>query len=466
MKHRQETGVGVSGRESSSLVLIKCDAYRSFVDRFSAALSQQRNTPRQVLSMGLGALAITDGSPSAAAASAVAPSVAVPPAEATAPLSFGQQEVRPAPVGLLQTPGCTATVVEINDDDEMMVSDEETDGDEEMDGDRCGEEMDVGVDDGGEMGEEDDESFDIDLGGEELCEDRDEWLAELRTLGPVRVTKGSPELCVRMLGSNGKKQVAYMAKLAEVKSEKRRCSPSVHDEVTPPSAKRVKETPRSFPGQAEPSPPTSHETGSARKASLRAQERLWQKFIDERERWEVASIDESCDRSVKLSHAGEQNGRAYDRSSPTIVGPVVLPALLAPAPSAPPIPLGIFLPDLLLLSVPPTLRPPLFVAVSPQPKTGTILCALLRQTSPLPAPPRRHPPSVARLTLPWPDRLVSLLLLWQVRLVVRLAVLLPPPSSPQHLWLAHLVSRLPLLPVRLVPPGAVLLLRQLKRSLL
>ncbi|RXK39271.1 hypothetical protein M231_03491 [Tremella mesenterica] len=43
------------------------DAYQSFVERYAAALSQQRNTPRQVSSMGFGALAITDGSPSVAA---------------------------------------------------------------------------------------------------------------------------------------------------------------------------------------------------------------------------------------------------------------------------------------------------------------------------------------------------------------------------------------------------------------
>ncbi|RXK39623.1 hypothetical protein M231_03125 [Tremella mesenterica] len=156
------------------------DAYRSFVDCFSAALAQQGNSPRQVSSMGFGALAITDGSPSAAAASAAVPSATASPVAVTTPLSSGQQEVRPAPVGLPHPSGRTATVVEIDDDEEM-------DGDEEVVGDRRGEETGVLVDDGetgsagddDEMGEEEDESFDIDLGDEELFEDRDGWLADV-----------------------------------------------------------------------------------------------------------------------------------------------------------------------------------------------------------------------------------------------------------------------------------------------
>ncbi|RXK36328.1 hypothetical protein M231_06413 [Tremella mesenterica] len=274
------------------------NAHKFFADRFAAVLAQQGNSPRQVSSMGFGALAITDGSPFAAAASAAVPSATASPVAVTTSLSSGQQEVRPAPVGLSHTSGRTATVVEIDDDDEEM------DGGEEVVGDRRGEETGVlvgdgetgGADDDDEMGEEEEESFDIDLGDEELFEDRDGWLAELRALSPVRVTEGSPELRVKILGSNGRKQLAYMEKLAEVKSEKRRRSPSAHDEVTPPSAKRVKETPRSSTGQAELFPSPSHEPGSARKASLREQDRLWKLFIDERERWEVASIDESCDR--------------------------------------------------------------------------------------------------------------------------------------------------------------------------
>ncbi|RXK40305.1 hypothetical protein M231_02419 [Tremella mesenterica] len=199
-----------------------------------------------------------------------------------------------------------------------------------------------------------------------------------------------------------------------MKSKKRCRSPSAHDEVTPPSAKRVKETPWSSTGLAGLSPSTPHEPGSACKASLREQERLWQLFSNERERWEVASIDESCDRSVKLSHTGERNGRVYDRSNLIIAAPVVLLARLGPARSVPPTPLGASLLDLLLLPGPRTLRPPLSVAVSPQCKTGTILCAPLRRTSPLPALLCRHPPRVPRLPFLRLGRLVSLPLLRQV----------------------------------------------------
>ncbi|EIW71216.1 hypothetical protein TREMEDRAFT_60149 [Tremella mesenterica DSM 1558] len=259
------------------------NAHKFFADRFAAVLAQQGNSPRHVSSMGFGALAITDGSPSAAAASAAVPSATASPVAVTTPLSSGQQEVRPAPVGLPHPSGRTATVVEIDDDD-----------DEEMDGARRGEETGVLVDDGekggadedDEMGEvdEDEEILSVDLGDPALFEDRETWVSELEKLSPT---------------SFGKKRVAYQEKmdaLAEIKAEKRRRSPSAHDEVTPPSAKRVKEAPRSSTGQAELFPSPSHEPGSARKASLREQDRLWKLFIDERERWEVASIEESCDR--------------------------------------------------------------------------------------------------------------------------------------------------------------------------
>ncbi|EIW73599.1 hypothetical protein TREMEDRAFT_59773 [Tremella mesenterica DSM 1558] len=328
------------------------------------------------------------------------------------------------------------------------------------------------TDEDDEMGEvdEDEENLSVDLGDPALFEDREMWVSELEKLSPVRDNEGSPEFRVRLQTSFGKKRVAYQEKmdaLAEIKAEKRCRSPSAHEEVTPPSAKRVKETPRFSTGQAELFPSPSHEPGSARKASLREQDRLWKLFIDERERWEVASIDESftvTDVAVELSRMGDRSGRVYDRSNLIIAGPVVLLALLAPARSVPPTPLGTFLLDLLLPLVSPTLRPPLFAAVSPQPKTGNILRALLRRTSPPLAPPRRHPPSVARPTLPWPDCLVSLPLLRQVRPVTLLVVLLPPLFGLLLLWLAHLVSRLLLLPFRLVPPGAVLLLSQLKRT--
>ncbi|EIW68854.1 hypothetical protein TREMEDRAFT_63322 [Tremella mesenterica DSM 1558] len=274
------------------------NAHKFFADRFAAVLAQQGNSPRHVSSMGFGALAITDGSPSAAAASAAVPSATASPVAVTTPLSSGQQEVRPAPVGLPHPSGRTATVVEIDDDD-----------DEEMDGARRGEETGVLVDDGekggadedDEMGavDEDEEILSVDLGDPALFEDRETWVSELEKLSPVRDNEGSPEFRVRLQTSFGKKRVAYQEKmdaLAEIKAEKRRRSPSAHDEVTPPSAKRVKETPRSSTGQAELFPSPSHEPGSARKASLREQDRLWKLFIDERERWEVASIEESCDR--------------------------------------------------------------------------------------------------------------------------------------------------------------------------
>ncbi|EIW71006.1 hypothetical protein TREMEDRAFT_59949 [Tremella mesenterica DSM 1558] len=182
------------------------DTYQSFMDRFTAALSQQGNSPRQVSSMGFGALAITDGSPSVAAppavgAPAAVPSPAVSPAMAAIPLSSGQQEVRPAPVGPSQASGQSATVVGIDDDDEEM---DVVDSDEEM-GDVVDGEETGGADDEEGMGDEDEEMYDIDLGDQELFEDRDGWLAEVgafsRTFSvvlsvPVRVIKGSPELCV------------------------------------------------------------------------------------------------------------------------------------------------------------------------------------------------------------------------------------------------------------------------------
>ncbi|EIW70176.1 hypothetical protein TREMEDRAFT_61940 [Tremella mesenterica DSM 1558] len=263
------------------------NAHNFFADRFAAVLAQQGNSPRQVSSMGFGALAITDGSPSAAAASAAVPSATASPAAVTTPLSSGQQEVRPAPVGPLQALGQSATVVEIDDDDEEM------DGDEEVAGVRRGEETGVLVDDGetggadddDEMGEvdEDEEILSVDLGDPALFEDRETWVSDLEKLSHFfREETG----CVQ----------EKMDALAEFKAKKRRRSPSAHDEVTPPSVKRVKETLRSSTGQAELFPSPSHEPGSARKASLREQDRLWKLFIDERERWEVASIDESCDR--------------------------------------------------------------------------------------------------------------------------------------------------------------------------
>ncbi|EIW70380.1 hypothetical protein TREMEDRAFT_60875 [Tremella mesenterica DSM 1558] len=289
------------------------NAYRIFVDRFTAvhkstrAISQQGNSPRQDSSMGFGALAITDGSPSVAAPPAAGPSAAVPsaavsPAMAPTSLSSGQQEARPAPVGPSQASGQSATVVEIDDDGEEM---DVVDSDEEMTGVVDDEET-GGADDGEGMGDVDEEMYDIDLGDQELFKDRDGWLAELGGLSrtfpvalpvSIRVIEGSPELRVTIQSSNGRKRVAYMAKLVEVKSEKRRRSPSVHDDPPLPSAKRAKGTPsRPSPVLREVSPPPAKEPGSARKASLREQERLWKLFEDKRERWEVVSIEESCDR--------------------------------------------------------------------------------------------------------------------------------------------------------------------------
>ncbi|EIW69782.1 hypothetical protein TREMEDRAFT_61549 [Tremella mesenterica DSM 1558] len=274
------------------------DAYQAFMDRFAATLSQQRDTPRQVSSMGFGALAITDGSPSVGApvtgAPAAVPSVPVSPATAPTPLSSGQQEVRPAPVGPSQPSGQSATVVEIDDDDEEMdvvSSDEET-------GDVVGDERTGGAGgDDEEMGDVDEETYDVDLGDEELFEDRDGWLSELNALSPVREVDGSPEVRVRVLSSNGKKRLAYMAKLDEVKVKKRRRLSSAQGNVRPSSAKRTEVTRSRSPsvlGEKSPSP--TKEPGSARKVSLREQDRLWKLFVDERERWEVASPDESCDR--------------------------------------------------------------------------------------------------------------------------------------------------------------------------
>ncbi|RXK37829.1 hypothetical protein M231_04919 [Tremella mesenterica] len=239
---------------------------------------------------------ITVGLPSAvappvAAPSIVAPPVAISPAAAPTLLSPGQQEVRPAPVGPSQTPGRSATVVEIDDDDEEM---DGVNSDKDMD-DVDDDEGTGDADDDEGMGDVDEETFDIDRGDEELFEDRDDWVAELAAL-TVRVVKGYPELRVMMLGSNGKKRVAYMAKLSQVKSEKHRRSASAHNKVPPPSAKRVKGTPQSLSDLEEMSPPTPHETGSACKLSLREQERLWKLFAAERERWEIASVEDSCDR--------------------------------------------------------------------------------------------------------------------------------------------------------------------------
>ncbi|EIW73233.1 hypothetical protein TREMEDRAFT_59400 [Tremella mesenterica DSM 1558] len=132
------------------------DAYRVFVERFTSALSQQGNSPRQVSSMGLGALTITDGSPFVAAppdagASAAAPSSAESPVVASTPLSSGQQEDRPAPVGPSQALGQSATVVEIDDDEEMVVVDSDEDMDDVVDGEETG-----GAGDDEEMGDVDD----------------------------------------------------------------------------------------------------------------------------------------------------------------------------------------------------------------------------------------------------------------------------------------------------------------------
>ncbi|RXK34626.1 hypothetical protein M231_08118 [Tremella mesenterica] len=290
------------------------DAYQSFVERYAAALSQQRNPPRQVSSMGFGALAITDGSPTVAApqaagAFAAVPSAPVSPATVPTPLSSGQQEVRPAPVGPSQAPGQFATVVEIEDDDEEAV------GDVQMDGDRRGEEMDVvvegdeekgGADDDDEMGDvvDGEETGGVDdgegMGGVddvEEADDRAARVAALKALSPIRIIRGSPELRIYGQYSDGNKRVEYAHHLEQVKAEKRRRSSPAQDETPLPSAKRTKGTRSSpSPDLEEMSPPPVKETGSARKASLREQERLWKLFTDERERWEVASVEESCDR--------------------------------------------------------------------------------------------------------------------------------------------------------------------------
>ncbi|EIW66598.1 hypothetical protein TREMEDRAFT_65467 [Tremella mesenterica DSM 1558] len=209
------------------------DAYQSFMDRFTAALSQQGNTPRQVLSMGFGSPAITNGSPSvatppAAGASAAVPSAPVSPATALTPLSLGQQEVRPAPVGPSQALGQSATVVEIDDDDEEM---EVVDSDEEMsddvDAEETGgasdeEEMDDVVDDG-ELGAgaENDGTGVVDVSGEVVFVDRAAWVAELKALSPIRITRGSPEAHITSQYSDGDKRVEYAHNLEGIKAEKR-----------------------------------------------------------------------------------------------------------------------------------------------------------------------------------------------------------------------------------------------------
>ncbi|RXK41884.1 hypothetical protein M231_00883 [Tremella mesenterica] len=239
--------------------------------------------------MGLGALTITDGSPFVAAppdagASAAAPSSAEFPITAPTPLSSGQQEARPAPVGPSQASGQSATVVEIDDDDEDMdIVDSDDEMDDVVDGEETG-----GVDDGEVMGGVDDV---------EEADDRATRVAALKALSPIRITRGSPELRITGQYFDGNKRVEYAHHLEQVKAEKRRRSSPNQDEPLFPSAKRTKGT-RSLPPSdlEEVSPSPTKEPGSARKASLREQDRLWKLFIDERERWEVASIDESCDR--------------------------------------------------------------------------------------------------------------------------------------------------------------------------
>ncbi|RXK38860.1 hypothetical protein M231_03809, partial [Tremella mesenterica] len=157
------------------------------------------------------------------------------------------------------------------------------DSDDEMDDVVDGEET-GGVDDGEVMAGVDDV---------EEADDRAARVAALKALSPIRITRGSPELRITSQYSDGNKRVEYAHHLEQVKAEKRPRSSPNQDEPLFPSAKRTKGTRSSPPsGLEEVSPSPTKEP----KRSLREQERLWKLFTDERERWEVASIDESCDR--------------------------------------------------------------------------------------------------------------------------------------------------------------------------
>ncbi|EIW72058.1 hypothetical protein TREMEDRAFT_58210 [Tremella mesenterica DSM 1558] len=269
------------------------NAYRVFVERFTSALSQQGTFPRQVSSMGLGALTITDGSPFVAAppdagASAAAPSSAESPVVAPTPLSSGQQEVRPAPVGPSQALGHSATVVEIDDDEEMDV----VNSDAEMD-DVVNDETTGGAGDDEEMGDVDDV---------EEADDRAARVAALKALSPIRITRGSPELRITSQYSDGNKRVEYAHHLERIKAEKRRRLSPAQDKTPLPSAKRTTGTRSSpSPDLEEESPPPAKEPGSARKASLREQERLWNREIITygRKKW-------PCLRPVKPHNRGSR----------------------------------------------------------------------------------------------------------------------------------------------------------------
>ncbi|RXK41280.1 hypothetical protein M231_01430 [Tremella mesenterica] len=165
----------------------------------------------------------------------------------------------------------------------MVVVDSDEDMDDVVDGEETG-----GAGDDEEMGNVDDV---------EEASDRAARVAALKALSPIRITRGSPEARITGQYSDGNKRVEYAHHLERIKAEKCRRSSPNQDEPLFPSAKRTKGT-RSSPSSdlEEVSPSPTKEPGSACKASLREQERLWKLFTDERERWEVASVEESCDR--------------------------------------------------------------------------------------------------------------------------------------------------------------------------
>ncbi|RXK37815.1 hypothetical protein M231_04905 [Tremella mesenterica] len=221
-------------------------------------------SPRQVSSIGLGSLAITDGSASPAAAGT---SVGVAPTPSSVPASLSQHEAQPARPGLSPTLGRTTTVVEIgSDEDEDMGEGERVEADDEMEG-------------GEDMPED---------GGSKVSDTS--LVARIRAMSPIHIDeKGSPEIYVRGQNSNGYVHVAYYKEQARVKAEKEqkrgRTSDTV-DNAPPPSAIKAK--------GARPSSSTSGQAGSPR--TVRDKNTLWNLFAAERDQWEVCSVEESCDR--------------------------------------------------------------------------------------------------------------------------------------------------------------------------
>ncbi|EIW71784.1 hypothetical protein TREMEDRAFT_60699 [Tremella mesenterica DSM 1558] len=221
-------------------------------------------SPRQVSSIGLGSLAITDGSASPAAAGT---SVGVAPTPSSVPASLSQHEAQPARPGLSPTLGRTTTVVEIgSDEDEDMGEGERVEADDEMEG-------------GEDMPED---------GGSKVSDTS--LVARILAMSPIHIDeKGSPEIYVRGQNSNGYVHVAYYKEQARVKAEKEQKRGQTSDTVDnapPPSAKKAK--------GARPSSSTSGQAGSPRTA--RDKNTLWNLFAAERDQWEVCSVEESCDR--------------------------------------------------------------------------------------------------------------------------------------------------------------------------